>query len=612
MGYTWDYTSGYPKNHKYFNNIHRLWIAIKVVLLRRLSPCEWAKLPKTSVLYMQALNSWLHDVFITPSVLETLVWLTLVSAVGILLGKLRVGKISLGITFVFFVGILSAHFGVRVDPEMNSFAQTLGLALFVYALGVEVGPSFFPSLKSQGVLYNTLGLMVIGLGLTVVVALHYIFGISMPNMLGIMAGAVTNTPMLAAVQSTMQDALGSAGARQVADLALGCALTYPLGVVGMILAILTLNILDPKRHKRNEQDNSRNTYITELELTNEALFGKTILEAVRLEEKHFIISRIWRGDTLIIPSSQTVLHEGDHLLVLVHPEDVEEMEQFFGRRAESRDWNRPDIDWDAIDSQLVSKRIIITNSKVNGAKLGALRLRNQYGINITRIDRAGIEILATPDLHLQLGDRLSVVGEAQEIERASKFLGDSINVLDKPKLFSFFFGLAVGCILGSIPLAIPGLSMPIKLGLAGGPIIVGILMGAFGARLRIATYMSNSATQLIKQLGIILYLAGLGLASGEHFFEMIIHGDGLLWIGLGFLITYLPTMAVGLLSLFGYKKTHAETVGMLCGVMANSMALDYAMSINESRSSSVAYAIVYPVGMFVRIISAQILLSFFL
>ena len=337
-----------------------------------------------------------------------------------------------------------------------------------------------------------------------------------------------------------------------------------------------------------------------------------ILEAVRLEEKHFIISRIWRGDTLIIPSSQTVLHEGDHLLVLVHPEDVEEMEQFFGRRAESRDWNRPDIDWDAIDSQLVSKRIIITNSKVNGAKLGALRLRNQYGINITRIDRAGIEILATPDLHLQLGDRLSVVGEAQEIERASKFLGDSINVLDKPKLFSFFFGLAVGCILGSIPLAIPGLSMPIKLGLAGGPIIVGILMGAFGARLRIATYMSNSATQLIKQLGIILYLAGLGLASGEHFFEMIIHGDGLLWIGLGFLITYLPTMAVGLLSLFGYKKTHAETVGMLCGVMANSMALDYAMSINESRSSSVAYAIVYPVGMFVRIISAQILLSFFL
>ena len=555
---------------------------------------------------MQALYSWLHDVFITPSVLETLVWLTLVSAVGILLGKLRVGKISLGITFVFFVGILSAHFGVRVDPEMNSFAQTLGLALFVYALGVEVGPSFFPSLKSQGVLYNTLGLMVIGLGLTVVVALHYIFGISMPNMLGIMAGAVTNTPMLAAVQSTMQDALGSAGARQVADLALGCALTYPLGVVGMILAILTLNVLDPKRHKRNEQDNSRNTYITELELTNAALFGKTILEAVRLEEKHFIISRIWRGDTLIIPSSQTVLHEGDHLLVLVHPEDVEEMEEFFGRRAESRDWNRPDIDWDAIDSQLVSKRIIITNSKVNGAKLGALRLRNQYGINITRIDRAGIEILATPDL------RLSVVGEAQEIERASKFLGDSINVLDKPKLFSFFFGLAVGCILGSIPLAIPGLSMPIKLGLAGGPIIVGILMGAFGARLRIATYMSNSATQLIKQLGIILYLAGLGLASGEHFFEMIIHGDGLLWIGLGFLITYLPTMAVGLLSLFGYKKTHAETVGMLCGVMANSMALDYAMSINESRSSSVAYAIVYPVGMFVRIISAQILLSFFL
>ena len=565
-----------------------------------------------SLLSMEAINTWLRDVFVTPSVLETLVWLTLVSALGLSLGKLRVGKLSLGITFVFFVGILAAHFGVRVHPEMNSFAQTIGLSLFVYALGVEVGPSFFPSLKSQGILYNMLGLLVIAIGLILVVILHLVCGISVPNLLGIMSGAVTNTPMLAAVQSTMQDILGPSGAREIADLALGCALTYPLGVVGMILAIIALNLVDPRRSKPTEDKSASNTYITELELTNSVLFGKTILEAVRLEDKHFIISRIWRGDNLIIPSSQTVLNEGDHLLVLIHPEDLEEMEAFFGKRAESRDWNRPDIDWDAIDSQLISKRLIITNSKVNGAKLGALRLRNQYGINITRIDRAGIEILATPDLYLQLGDRISVVGEAQEVERAAKFLGDSINTLDKPKLFSFFLGLAMGCIIGSIPLTIPGLSMPIKLGLAGGPIIIGILMGAFGARFRIATYMSNSATQLIKQLGIILYLAGLGLASGSHFFEMIIHGDGLLWIGLGFLITVLPTMIVGLISLFGYKKTHAETVGMLCGVMANSMALDYAMSINESRSSSVAYAIVYPVGMFVRIISAQIILSFFL
>ena len=288
------------------------------------------------------------------------------------------------------------------------------------------------------------------------------------------------------------------------------------------------------------------------------------------------------------------------------------LEAFFGRRSESRDWNRPDIDWDAIDAQLITKRLIITNGKINGIKLGALRLRNEYGINITRIDRAGIEILASPELHLQLGDRLTVVGEAQEIAKAKKFIGDSINTLDKPKLVSFFAGLALGCILGSIPVAIPGLSMPIKLGLAGGPIIIGILMGAFGPRLRIATYMTNSATQLIKQLGIILYLAGLGLASGAHFFETIIHGDGLLWIFLGFLITLLPTLLVGIVSLFGYRKTHAETVGLLCGAMANSMALDYAMSLNESRSSSVAYAIVYPVAMFVRIISAQILLSFFI
>ena len=549
-------------------------------------------------------------VFVEPSVLQTLVILTLVSAVGLILGKLRLGRISLGITFVFFVGILAAHFGVVVQPEMSSFAQTLGLTLFVYALGVEVGPSFFPSLKSQGILYNGLGLLLITLGLLLVVILHYSFGISMPNMMGIMSGAVTNTPMLAAVQSTLQDIVGLEGTRQVADLALACALTYPLGVVGMILAILILQVIEPKRQKEDRLE-SKTTYITELELTNPGLFGKSILEVVRLQEKHFIISRVWRGDKLIIPTSQTLLQEGDHLLLLIHEEDLGVLEAFFGRRSESRDWNRPDIDWDAIDAQLITKRLIITNGKINGIKLGALRLRNEYGINITRIDRAGIEILASPELHLQLGDRLTVVGEAQEIAKAKKFIGDSINTLDKPKLVSFFAGLALGCILGSIPVAIPGLSMPIKLGLAGGPIIIGILMGAFGPRLRIATYMTNSATQLIKQLGIILYLAGLGLASGAHFFETIIHGDGLLWIFLGFLITLLPTLLVGIVSLFGYRKTHAETVGLLCGAMANSMALDYAMSLNESRSSSVAYAIVYPVAMFVRIISAQILLSFF-
>ena len=549
-------------------------------------------------------------VFVEPSVLQTLVILTLVSAVGLILGKLRLGRISLGIAFVFFVGILAAHFGVVVQPEMSSFAQTLGLTLFVYALGVEVGPSFFPSLKSQGILYNGLGLLLVTLGLLLVVILHYSFGISMPNMMGIMSGAVTNTPMLAAVQSTLQDIVGLEGTRQVADLALACALTYPLGVVGMILAILILQVIEPKRQKEDRLE-SKTTYITELELTNPGLFGKSILEVVRLQEKHFIISRVWRGDKLIVPTSQTLLQEGDHLLLLIHEEDLGVLEAFFGRRSESRDWNRPDIDWDAIDAQLITKRLIITNGKINGIKLGALRLRNEYGINITRIDRAGIEILASPELHLQLGDRLTVVGEAQEIAKAKKFIGDSINTLDKPKLVSFFAGLALGCILGSIPVAIPGLSMPIKLGLAGGPIIIGILMGAFGPRLRIATYMTNSATQLIKQLGIILYLAGLGLASGAHFFETIIHGDGLLWIFLGFLITLLPTLLVGIVSLFGYRKTHAETVGLLCGAMANSMALDYAMSLNESRSSSVAYAIVYPVAMFVRIISAQILLSFF-
>ena len=552
---------------------------------------------------------WLSSLFSVHSSVQTVIIISLVVALGLALGRIKVMGVSLGIAFVFFAGILAGHAGLSIDARTLDYVETFGLSMFVYCLGLHVGPNFFGSLRHEGMALNLWGLAVILAGTLLALVLVPITGVGVADMVGLLCGATTNTPALGAATQALEH-LGIPSGRA----ALATAVTYPLGVVGVILAMMRMRKLfvKPCDLKVKPLSDDDNTYIAQLTAINPAIDGKTIAQIAQMTHLHFIISRIWRGDTLIIPSSQTVLHEGDHLLVLVHPEDVEEMEQFFGRRAESRDWNRPDIDWDAIDSQLVSKRIIITNSKVNGAKLGALRLRNQYGINITRIDRAGIEILATPDLHLQLGDRLSVVGEAQEIERASKFLGDSINVLDKPKLFSFFFGLAVGCILGSIPLAIPGLSMPIKLGLAGGPIIVGILMGAFGARLRIATYMSNSATQLIKQLGIILYLAGLGLASGEHFFEMIIHGDGLLWIGLGFLITYLPTMAVGLLSLFGYKKTHAETVGMLCGVMANSMALDYAMSINESRSSSVAYAIVYPVGMFVRIISAQILLSFFL
>lgn len=554
--------------------------------------------------------SWLRDLFLTPSSTQTLIVLAIVSAVGLLLGKIKIGRVSLGVTFVFFVGILAAHLGVVTDGALTSFAQSLGLVLFVYALGVEVGPSFFPSLKSRGIAYNLYGLMLIVMTYTLILGLHYGTGISMPNMLGIMSGAVTNTPVLAAIQSTLQATYPDA-TEMVTTAAMATAVTYPLGVIGVVLALVLLHSISPKR-TNNQTEEVRATYVAEFEILNPRLCGHTVQELVALSSRHFIISRIWRDGTLIMPTSQTQIEARDHVLILCHEDAQNELETFFGKRNDRQDWNRPDINWDAIDANLNSKRIIITNPEINGVKLATLKLRNKYGINITRVDRAGIELLPSPELYLQTGDRLTIVGEVGALSQVSKFLGNSIQMLDKPNLVSFFFGLCLGCLIGSIPLYLPGMSIPVRLGLAGGPIIIGILMGAFGPRLHMATYMTNSATQLIKQLGIIVYLAGLGLSSGAGFVNTLLHGGGLLWLGVGFIITVLPTLLVGFVCIKLFGRSFAETSGMLCGTMANPFALDYAVEVTQSRKSSVAYATVYPVAMFIRIISAQILLLFFL
>lgn len=536
--------------------------------------------------------------------------LALVSGIGLLLGRLRIAKISLGVTFVFFVGILFAHFGIETSAELIAFIQTFGLVLFVYSLGVEVGPSFFPSLKSKGVGYNLQGLVLIALTYVVILALHYLLGISMPTMLGIMSGAATNTPVLAAVQSTLQSMLpGHPELEQ--EAAMATAVTYPFGVVGVILSLALLFRLAPKG-SRQERDEFRAAYVAEFEVLSKELCGHTVRDIVQMTKKHFIISRLWRADELLLPSSTTRVHQHDHILVLCHQEDVDELEAFFGKRDDRQDWNRPDINWDAIDARLNSKRIIITNPKLNGVKLGALKLRNKYSLNITRIDRAGVELLASPDLYLQTGDRLTIVGEAGALSQVEKLMGNSIEMLDKPRLISFFLGLFLGCVVGCIPLYIPGMNVPLQLGLAGGPIVVGILVGAFGPRLHLSTFMTNSATQLIKQIGIVLYLAGLGLSSGGGFAETLLRGDGLLWLVVGAIITVVPVLIVGLFNLFTLRLGFAETAGMLCGTMANPFALDYAVELTESRTSSVAYATVYPVGMFVRIITAQLLLLFFL
>lgn len=559
---------------------------------------------------MNSVISWLQEMFLIPSGTQTIIILSIVSGIGLLLGRMRIASISLGVTFVFFVGILFAHFGVQTVESMTSFIQSFGLALFVYALGVEVGPSFFPSLKSKGIGYNLQGIFLLVITYIMVIAIHYSLGISMGNILGVMSGAATNTPVLAAVQSTLQS-LHPTEPKLGADAAMATAVTYPFGVVGVILSLALLFRIAPTTSK-TEKSEFRAAYIAEFEILTEGLCGHTVKDIVQKTKKHFIISRIWRKDELLLPSSTTQLYKHDHILVLCHQEDAEELEAFFGKRDDQQDWNRPDINWDAIDARLNSKRIIITNPKLNGVKLGTLKLRNKYSLNITRIDRAGVELLASPDLYLQTGDRLVVVGEAGAVSQVEKLMGNSIQTLDKPRLVSFFLGLALGCLLGSIPLFIPGMSIPLKLGLAGGPIVMGILMGAFGARLKVSTFMTNSATQLIKQIGLVLYLAGLGLSTGGHFADTLLNGDGLLWLGLGALITIGPILISGGINIFILKKGYAETAGMLCGSVANPFALDYAVDITESRNCSVAYATVYPVIMFLRIISAQILLILFL
>ncbi|MBF1379236.1 MAG: putative transporter [Porphyromonas sp.] len=559
---------------------------------------------------MNSVISWLQEMFLIPSGTQTIIILSIVSGIGLLLGRMRIASISLGVTFVFFVGILFAHFGVQTVESMTSFIQSFGLALFVYALGVEVGPSFFPSLKSKGIGYNLQGIFLLVITYIMVIAIHYSLGISMGNILGVMSGAATNTPVLAAVQSTLQS-LHPTEPKLGADAAMATAVTYPFGVVGVILSLALLFRIAPTTSK-TEKSEFRAAYIAEFEILTEGLCGHTVKDIVQKTKKHFIISRIWRKDELLLPSSTTQLYKHDHILVLCHQEDAEELEAFFGKRDDQQDWNRPDINWDAIDARLNSKRIIITNPKLNGVKLGTLKLRNKYSLNITRIDRAGVELLASPDLYLQTGDRLVVVGEAGAVSQVEKLMGNSIQTLDKPRLVSFFLGLALGCLLGSIPLFIPGMSIPLKLGLAGGPIVMGILMGAFGARLKVSTFMTNSATQLIKQIGLVLYLAGLGLSTGGHFADTLLNGDGLLWLGLGALITVGPILISGGINIFILKKGYAETAGMLCGSVANPFALDYAVDITESRNCSVAYATVYPVIMFLRIISAQILLILFL
>lgn len=542
------------------------------------------------------------------SALQAVVILSLITAVGLGLGKIHIFGISLGVTFVFFMGILAGHLGFSIDPQMLTYAESFGLVLFVYALGLQVGPGFFSSFQRGGYRLNLLSLGVIVLGTVMAVLLNRVTTVDLPDMVGILCGATTNTPALGAAQQTLKQ-LGE----PTSGAALSCAVTYPLGVVGVILAILVVKKLfvRPSDMEDHEHDDPNHTYIATFQVHNPAIFDKSIQDIGKSGYPKFVISRVWRDGAVSIPTSDKILKENDRLLVITTEKDVPALTILFGEQ-ENRDWNKEDIDWNAIDSKLISKHIVISRPEINGKKLGSLRLRNTYGINISRVLRSGVQLLATPGLVLQLGDRLTVVGEAAAIHNVEKVLGNTVKTLKDPNLASIFIGIVVGLIVGSIPIAVPGISSPVKLGLAGGPIIIGILIGSYGPRLHLVTYTTRSANLMLRGIGLSLYLACLGLDAGSHFFETVMRPEGALWIGLGFLITFVPVVIMALVALRLCRMDFGSTCGMLCGSMANPMALNYANDIIPNDNPAVSYATVYPLGMFTRVIIAQLILMLFL
>ena len=552
---------------------------------------------------------WLSDIFMTHSAVQAVVVLSLLCACGLALGKIRVLGVSLGVAFVFFLGILAGHLGVSIDAKMLQYAQNFGLVLFVYALGLQVGPGFFGSFHKSGLTLNLWALAVVLVG-TVLTLLLPLMDIGLSDAVGIMCGATTNTPALAAAQQTLAQMH-----RPESGAALGCAVTYPLGVIGVILAFALMRkvLVRPGDHLIDDsEEEADHTFIATYQVRNEGIIGKTVGDLARISPRQFVISRLWRDGRVTIPEAHTVLMRDDRLLVIMRDHDAAEaLEVLFGKQ-ETTDWNSDDIDWNAIDSELVSQAILVTKPEINGRKLGSLRLRKHYGVNISRVNRGGLQLLATPDLRLLLGDRIIVVGHREAIKNVEKEVGNAVKMLDEPNLITVFLGMTLGLILGSIPIALPGISAPVKLGLAGGPIIAGILIGAFGPRIHVNAYTTSSANLMLRSIGLALYLACLGLASGPDFFATVVRPEGLLWVGTGFLLTVIPVLIVGALALRLSGIDYAAVCGMLSGAMANPMAMTYANDSLSSDRPSVAYASVYPLSMFLRVIIAQVLLLIFL
>ena len=550
---------------------------------------------------------WINGLFNIHSALQGVIIVSLVCAAGLALGKVKFGGVSLGVAFVFFIGIAVGNFGFNMDAQMLNYCETFGLVLFVYTLGLHVGPNFFSSLLHEGKALNMWSLAVILLGTVMAVALTYALNVPMSDMVGILSGATTNTPALGAAQQALEH-MGVNSSRA----ALATAVTYPLGVVGVIFAMILLRkfFVKPDDLELKGTDEENHTYVGQYVVVNPAIIGKTIAEISQDTHTKFIISRIWRDEEVILPQGSTVLENHDNLLVIANKDDVASMEILFGQTVR-RDWNKEQIDWNKIDSNVESRIIVLTKSELNGKLLGQLRLRDMYNVNVSRVVRGDIKLLATEDLRLRYGDHLTIVGTPRDIDHAEHFLGNSVKTLNEPNLGNIFLGMILGLAIGTIPSNLPGMESPLRLGLAGGPIIMGILVGTFAPRFHMVSYTTRSASLMLRKLGLSLYLACIGLDAGRGFLDTVFRPEGLMWVGLGFLLTVLPIFIIALIALRTKKYDFGSICGILCGAMANPMALVYANDTTKGETSNISYATVYPLGMFIRVIIAQVLVMFF-
>lgn len=545
---------------------------------------------------------WLNETLLTPSAVQSVLVVCLICAIGMGLGRLHVRGVSLGVTFVFFIGIFAGWAGLSIQPDVLNYAESFGLVLFVYALGLQVGPGFVSSFRSGGAQLTGLALGVVLFGTVLALGLSWLVSVPLPDMVGVLCGATTNTPALGAAQQTLK-LVGE----NASGPALSCAVTYPLGLVGVILALMVAGRVMKLKRFVSADKHADEAYIASFQVCNPAIFGKTLHELARIETQKFVVSRLWRKGKVILPNGDTRLEEGDRVLVITRQKNVDQLTFYFGSR-DNTDWNKNNIDWNKVDSTLVSQRVLITRREINGRHLGSLHLRNRYGINVSRVQRSGIQLVATPDLVLRMGDRVTVVGTPEAIGKVAAELGNAVKNLDEPNLVAIYVGIVLGLALGCIPFHLPGMSFPVKLGLAGGPIIMGILIGAYGPRLHMVAYTTTSANLMLRSLGLSMYLACLGLDAGRDFFTVVMTPAALTWLAGGFLITMIPVIVMAAVSVRGFHKDFAQTAGMLCGAMANPIALDYANGQLPGDKASVAYATVYPICMFARVVIAQVVI----